>query len=84
MTSSDARWLVDTFDPQRKGTINKSTIGMFIKAINIMLNQSRRVPSCGCEFKVTAQIANSAYEQYRDEIERLYNQKSRGRKKKNV
>ena len=82
MTSSDAKWLVDTFNPQRKGTINKSTIGMFIKAINIILNQSRRIPSCGCEFKITAQIANSAYEQHESEILAAY--PKRGRKKKNV
>ncbi len=81
MTRSDAQWLVDVFNPLRKGTISNSTIGTFIKAINIIMDSNRSIPSCSCEFKVTAQIANSAYEQYQDEIEKLYNSKPRGRRK---
>lgn len=73
MTSSDAKWLVEEFNPKRKGIINGKTIGMFIKAINIILDQNRGIPGCGCEFKVTATIANSAYEQYESKILELYN-----------
>ena len=73
MTSSDAKWLVEEFNPIRKGTINKQTIGSFVRAINIILDQNRRIPGCGCEFKVTGAIANSAYEQYEPQILELYN-----------
>ena len=73
MTSSDAKWLVEEFNPMRKGTISNNTMPMFVKAINIILDQNRRVPGCTCEHKVTATIANSAYEQYESKILELYN-----------
>ncbi len=82
MTRSDAVWLIEVFKPKRHLRIAKDTIGMFVKAINILLEQDRKVPGCGCEYKITAQIANSAYDQYESEIEKLYNSKPRGRKKK--
>lgn len=73
MTKSDAQWLIDVFEPKRKLRIASSTIGMFVKAINIILEQNRKVPSCGCEYKVTATIANSAFDQHYDEIKQIYN-----------
>ena len=73
ISKADATWLVEEFNPIRKGTINKQTIGDFIKAINIILEQNRRIPGCGCEFKVTGAIANSAYEQFEQQILELYN-----------
>ena len=82
MTKSDAQWLIDVFEPKRKLRIASSTIGMFIKAINIILGQNRQVPSCSCEWKVTATIANSAFDQHYAEIMSVYNNKTRGRKKK--
>lgn len=82
MTKADATWLVEEFASKRRGIINSKTIGMFVKAINIILNQNRSIPSCGCEFKVTAVIANSAYDQHEQEILSIYNKKTRGRKKK--
>jgi len=81
MTKSDAQWLIDVFEPKRKLRIASSTIGMFVKAINIILEQNRKVPSCGCEYKVTATIANSAFDQHYAEIMSVYNSKTRGRKK---
>lgn len=82
VSKAGAKWLVEEFNPIRKGTINKQTIGTFIQAINILLGQNRRIPGCACEFKVTAAIANSAYEQHEDEIMKTYNSKTRGRPKK--
>jgi len=82
MTKADAVWLVEEFAPKRRLRIDSSTIGMFIKAINIILEQNRNVPSCGCEYKVTATIANSAYDQHEQEILSIYNKPTRGRKKK--
>ena len=82
ISKTDATWLVEEFNPMRKGTINDKTIGMFIQAINIILEQNRRVPGCGCEYKVTGAIANSAYEQHEQEILNSYNSKTRGRPKK--
>jgi len=73
MTKEQAQWLIDEFKPIRRGTVNGKTIGVFIKAINIILNQSRRIPSCGCEFGVTATIANSAFDQHEQKILKLYN-----------
>ena len=82
ISKADAVWLVEEFAPKRRLRIDSSTIEMFVKAINIILEQNRNVPSCGCEYKVTATIANSAYEQHEQEILAAYNKKTRGRKKK--
>lgn len=73
MTKDDAIWLVEEFAPKRKGTISGKTIGMFMKAINLILDQNRQIPSCGCEFNVMGKIANSAYEQHEQRILDLYN-----------
>ena len=82
ISKTDATWLVEEFNPIRKGTLNDKTIPLFIKAINIILEQNRRIPGCACEYKVTALIANSAYEQHEQEILNIYNSKTRGRPKK--
>ena len=82
MTKSDAQWLVDVFKPKRHLRIDSSSIGMFVKAINIIMGSNRSIPGCSCEWKVTATIANSAYEQHESKILELYNKPTRGRKKK--
>lgn len=82
ISKAGATWLVEEFNPIRKGTLNNQTIGMFVQAINIILGQNRRIPGCACEYKVTATIANSAYEQHEQEILNIYNSKTRGRPKK--
>jgi hypothetical protein len=82
ISKQEATWLVEEFNPMRGLKIDKTTIPKFIKAINIIMEQNRRIPSCGCEFKVTAQIANSAYNQFETEILAVYNKPTRGRKKK--
>ena len=73
MTKSDAKWLIEEFEPKRQLRIAGSTIGMFVKAINIILEQDRKIPSCGCEYKVTAAIANSAFDQHYSRIKEIYN-----------
>ena len=82
MTKSDAQWLVDIFNPKRHLRIDSVTIGIFVKAINIIMNSNRVIPGCSCEWKVTATIANSAYEQHEAQILELYNSKPRNKKKK--
>ena len=83
MTKSEATWLVEEFKPKRYLRIDKGTIAMFIKAINLIMKSNRAVPTCSCEWKVTAQIANSAFDQYEAEIMEVYNSiTKRGRKKK--
>ena len=82
MNRLDAIWLTEVFKPKRHLRIDRSTIGMFIEAINRIMGTNRVVPSCACEFKITAQIANSAFEQHEGEIEKLYHTKPKGRKKK--
>ena len=82
LTKEDAQWLVNVFNPMRYGRIASSTIGMFVKATNLISNKNLSVPSCGCEYKTTAAIANSYYNQYQSEIETLATKTTRGRKKK--
>ena len=71
LTKQDAQWLLNTFQPMRHGRIANSTIGMFVQATNLISGKNTTVPSCGCEYKVTAAIANSYFDQYKSEIEKL-------------
>lgn len=71
LTKSDAQWLLNTFQPIRHGRISGNTISMFIKATNLISGKNLSVPSCGCEYKTAAAIANSYFDQYKAEIEKL-------------
>ena len=73
ITKEDAVWLVEVFNKKRGGMVSGSTIGMFLRAINTILNQERKAPSCSCEYKTVAAIANNVYQQYENEILKVYN-----------
>ena len=73
LTKDDAQWLLNVFQPVRKGRISGNTIGMFIKATNLISGKNLSVPSCGCEYKTSAAVANSYFDQYKSEIENIAN-----------
>jgi len=73
LTKSDAGWLLNTFQPMRHGRIAGNTIGMFTKAINLISGKNLNNPSCGCEYKTQAAIANSYFDQYKSQIEEVAN-----------
>jgi len=75
LTKSDAQWLLNVFQPIRRGRIGGSTIGMFVKATNLISGKNTTVPSCGCEYKTVAAIANSYFDQYKSQIEEVANVK---------
>ena len=71
LTKEDAQWLINVFQPIRHGRIAGNTISMFVQATNLISGKNTTVPSCGCEYKATAAIANSYFDQYKTEIEKL-------------
>jgi len=73
ISKEDAIWLIEEFDKKRGGTINGKTINMFLRAINTILNQNRKAPGCSCEYRTVAAIANNVFEQYKNEILKIYN-----------
>jgi len=73
ITKEDAVWLVEEFAPKRGGMVSGKTINMFLRAINTILKQNRKAPSCSCEYRTVAAIANNVYEQYQSEILKVYN-----------
>lgn len=73
ITKEDAVWLVEEFNKKRGGMINGKTINMFLRAINTILKQNRKAPSCSCEYRTVAAIANNVYEQHESEILKIYN-----------
>lgn len=73
ITKDDAKWLIEEFDKKRGGMINGKTIGMFLRAINTILNQDRKAPSCSCEYRTVAAIANNVFEQHKNQILEVYN-----------
>lgn len=73
ISKQDAVWLIEEFDKKRGGMINGKTIGIFLRAINTILDQNRKVPSCSCEYRTVAAIANNVFEQYKPQILEIYN-----------
>ena len=73
LTKADADWLLNVFQPMRHGRIAGNTIGTFVKATNLISGKNLSVPSCGCEYKTQAAIANSYFDQYKSQIEEVAN-----------
>tara|TARA_R110000824_G_scaffold184343_3_gene365311 strand:- start:3266 stop:3502 length:237 start_codon:yes stop_codon:yes gene_type:complete len=73
LSKEDALWLLNVFAPMRMGTIGGGTIQRFVKAINLMKGTNEGVPSCGCEYKMKAAIANSLFGQHIEQIKTIAN-----------
>ena len=91
MTTDQAKWLVEEFKPKMQLRVDREHATRATKAINIMTDGNRSVPSCSCEFMVTVKISQNMYSQYESEINKLYEEgrktlqkRSRGRKANQV
>lgn len=85
MTKDEAKWLYDFYRPRMAYRLDGTTMSWHCKAITILSGKKRDIPSCPCEYKVTATIAQSMYNQNEQEIIALNTTpepKTRGRKKK--
>ncbi len=71
ISKSDAQWLINTFQPIRGGRVDNSTFQMFLKAYNILRNTDRKVSCFSCEGRSIAAMANSMFDQYKVEIEKI-------------
>lgn len=86
LTKIEAEWLLNEYQPKMNGRVDGTTMDTyFLPARKLITGNDVRKPSCGCEFKVFAQITTSMFEQYKPEIETVANQvvkvSTRGRKK---
>lgn len=74
LTKGDADWLVNVFAPKMSYRIDDSTMStLFIPARNLLTGKQNSKPSCGCHFKAFAQITNSMYSQFENEIKAIAN-----------
>ena len=73
MTFENAKWLVEFWKPKMNYRVDRAYVQHAVKAINMMTGGNRSVPSCSCEFLVTAKIAQNMFSQYEQEIMKLYN-----------
>jgi len=80
LNKADAQWLISEFYPKSSGRIANNTIGMFIKAINLMRGTDTKVPSCACEWKQSAALSRSYYGQYENEIKVIATQTTKRKK----
>lgn len=68
LTQSDAKFLLNTYNPIRQyGMVNKY-IDLHVQALSILRGQPASKPSCACEFGAIARITNSMYEQHEQAI----------------
>ena len=82
INKTQAKWLLDKFQPVRGGRVDNSTFQMFLKAYNILRNTDRKVSCFSCEGRSIAAMANSMFDQYKVEIEKIAT-KNASRKKTN-
>lgn len=71
ISKSDAQWLINTFQPIRGGRVDNSTFQMFLKAYNILRDTDKKVNCFSCEGRSIAAMANSMFDQYKVEIEKI-------------
>ena len=82
INKTQAKWLLDKFQPVRGGRVDNNTFQMFLKAYNILRNTDRKVSCFSCEGRSIAAMANSMFDQYKVEIEKIAT-KNASRKKTN-
>ncbi len=71
ISKDQAKWLINQFQPIRGGRVDNSTFQLFLKAYNILRNTDRRVSCFSCEGRSIAAMANSMFDQYKEEIEKI-------------
>ena len=87
LTKEQAGWLLLDYAKHKDLRIDGTTMDRyFIKARRLMTGKDIGRPSCGCEFRVFAQISNSMFSQYKTEIEAVAATEpiTKGRKKANA
>jgi len=86
ITKKEAAWLVNEYEPKSTLRVDGHTMDtIFLPARRIMSgNYEMNKPSCGCEFKVFAQVTNSIYNQFQGEIKAklVVKKKASGRNKR--
>ncbi len=80
INKNQAKWLLNEFQPIRGGRVDNSTFQMFLKAYNILRNTDRKVSCFSCEGRSIAGIANSMFDQFKSEIEKISTTDARRKK----
>ena len=83
LKKDQAEWLLEVYQPRMNGRVDGSTMDIyFLPARKLLTGKEINKPSCGCEFKVFAQVTNSIFGQYKTEIEKIANKRTRGKVQK--
>ena len=83
LTKGEAQWLINVYQPKMGLRIDGGNMdNYFIPARRLITGKQINKPSCGCEYKVFAQITNSLFDQYKTDIEAIANKTTRGKNKK--
>lgn len=82
ISKTDAEWLLNVYAPKRGYRVDNGSVGMFLKAYNLMRGGEKKINCFSCEGRAIAKIASNMFEQYEAEIQAIAKPK-RGRKKKN-
>ena len=74
LSKADAKWLLNDFQPIiNKGMVKGKNISMYTKALNLMRGTNLTNPGCSCEYCSRGTIAESVFNQYKPEIEKVAN-----------
>ena len=77
ISKDQAKWLINKFQPIRGGRVDNSTFQLFLKAYNILRDTDRKVSCFSCEGRSIASMANSIFDQYKEEIEKIATKRTR-------
>ena len=80
ISKSEAKWLLEVYQPMKGGRVDNSTFQTFLKAYNLMRGTNTVVKCFSCEGRTIAAMANSMFNQHQAEIEKIASKTTRKRK----
>ena len=74
LSKEDAKWLLNEFRRLiNTGMVKGKNIGLYTKALNLMRGTNLPNPGCSCEYGARGTIAESVFNQFKPEIEKVAN-----------
>jgi len=73
LSPTDASWLLNEYTKFIGKRIDNGTIGQHQRAFNLIRGSNEKVPSCSCQWVAASKVAQSLFDQYKSEIEKIAN-----------
>jgi len=72
LTKEQAEWILNDYAKIRTHSYLNGYINEHVKFQSMIRNKKIERPGCGCEFQSFADVSNSLYEQFEQQIKDIY------------